>query len=180
MSAWDKWDFRYLELARHVAGWSKDPAAAVGAVIVDEHKDRVIALGFNGFPSGVEDRYDRLSDSDLKNEMVVHAEQNALLFAGRMAKGCSIYIVGKPVCARCAVLIIQAGIKRVVARKPKGGTDSYWDKCGKTSLEMFDEADVSFVDSTEYDTVPVEPDKYSAEAIINTLLYMPQKPKDVA
>jgi dCMP deaminase len=160
VETWNKWDERYIELARHVAGWSKDPQAAVGAVIVDEHKDRVIALGFNGFPAGVEDSAERLIDPELKNEMVVHAEQNALLFAGRMAKGCSIYIVGKPVCARCAVLIIQAGITRVVARAPLDGTTSKWEKSGKTSIEMFDEADVTFIDSSKYDKGRILRDKF--------------------
>ena len=28
------WDRRFLELADHIAGWSKDPSRGVGAVIV--------------------------------------------------------------------------------------------------------------------------------------------------
>jgi dCMP deaminase len=30
------WDKRFLDLAEHVAQWSKDPRTKVGAVIVDE------------------------------------------------------------------------------------------------------------------------------------------------
>lgn len=162
----DKWDQRYIALARHVAGWSKDPKAPVGAVVVDEEKGRVIALGFNGFPVGVEDNAERLGDSDQKNEMVIHAEQNALLFAGQAAKGCTVYVVGKPVCARCAVLIIQAGIKRVVARKPdEKDVSSKWTKTGLIALSMFDEAEVAFEDSTGYDSEKIEPDHFSAKEI---------------
>ena len=33
--AWDKWDDRFLEVAKLAAEWSKDPNAKVGAVIVE-------------------------------------------------------------------------------------------------------------------------------------------------
>ena len=32
----DKWDIRFLELARHISGWSKDPSTKVGCVVVGE------------------------------------------------------------------------------------------------------------------------------------------------
>ena len=50
--------------------------------------------------------------------MVVHAEQNALMFAGERAEGSSLYVHPLPPCARCAVMIIQAGIVRVVSDQP--------------------------------------------------------------
>jgi dCMP deaminase len=156
----DKWDLRYLKLARDVASWSKDPRSKVGSAIVDGEKDRVIALGFNGFPAGVKDN-DRLNCSMQKNEMVVHAEQNALLYAGRMARGGSIYIAGKPPCARCAVLIIQAGIKRVVARAPDTESQDKWDVSGRLALKMFEESEVAFVDASEYDEGKIEADEFS-------------------
>jgi dCMP deaminase len=109
--------------------------------------------------------------------MVVHADHNALPYAGRRAEGGSIYIVGKPICARCAVLVIQSGIKRVVARKPKDGTTSHWDKSGKTALEMFDEAGVLFLDSTKYNTKEVEPDQFSILDILHTVLEISPEPK---
>jgi dCMP deaminase len=160
MTVFDKWDLRYLKLARDAASWSKDPRTRVGAVIVDGEKDRVIAHGFNGFPAGVKDN-DRLNCSLRKNEMVVHAEQNALLYAGRMARGGCIYIAGKSVCARCAVLIIQAGIKRVVARAPDMKSEDKWDVSGRLALEMFEEVGIDFVDSSEHDKGKIEKDEFS-------------------
>jgi deoxycytidylate deaminase len=41
-----KWDRRFLELARHVAAWSKDPSTQVGAVVAEGK--RVVSLGYNG------------------------------------------------------------------------------------------------------------------------------------
>ena len=141
--ALDKWDERYIELAKHVADWSKDPNAHVGAVVTDRRR-RVIALGFNGLPVKVEDRAERLTDKTQKNEMVVHAEENAILIAGPAADGSTIYVYGKPVCSRCAGVLIQAGIARVVATQPKFGTESRWDALGLTALEMLKEAEIVF------------------------------------
>jgi dCMP deaminase len=140
----DKWDRRYLGLAAHIRGWSKDPRGRVGAVIVAPELNRIVATGFNGFPMRIEDDMDRLSDKPTKLDMMVHAEQSALLFAGREARGCTLYVVGKPVCNHCAVLSIQAGIRRVVAAAPRHGTSSEWDRRGHISARLFAEAGLRF------------------------------------
>ncbi len=114
----DKWDFRFLALAEHISGWSKDPSTQVGAVITHTRSKRVVSMGFNGLPAGVEDTEERLDDRETKYEMVVHAEQNALMFAGDRAEGCTLYVHPLPPCARCAVMIIQAGIVRIVCDQP--------------------------------------------------------------
>jgi dCMP deaminase len=120
----DHWDERYAAIARAVGEWSKDPRAKVGAVITDDRR-RVVALGYNGFPVNVEDSAERLGDKDLKNEMVIHAEENAVLIAGRAADHGTAYVCGKPICPRCAGVLIQAGISRVVAERPQAATDSH-------------------------------------------------------
>lgn len=106
-----------------------------------------IALGYNGFPSGVADDAEKLADEKLKADMVVHAEQNALLCAGARARGGTLIVYGKPVCPRCAVLIIQAGIKRVIGVRPdpRANPDSDTHAKGHIALRMFKEARVVFV-----------------------------------
>lgn len=138
----EKWDRRFVELSAYVSEWSKDPNAKVGAVVVAE-RGGAMTLGYNGFPMGVEDSAERLEDSEIKLELVVHAEQNALIAAGSKANGATIYVWGKPVCARCAGAIIQAGIKRVVALSPDSvPPESKWHKTGKLSIEMFKETGI--------------------------------------
>ena len=138
----EKWDKRFVELSRYVSDWSKDPNAKVGAVVVAK-RGGDMSLGYNGFPMGVEDSIERLGDKETKLELIVHAEQNALIAAGSKANGATIYVWGKPVCARCAGSIIQAGIKRVVALSPDSVDEcSTWHKTGKLSIEMFNEAGV--------------------------------------
>lgn len=108
---WDEW---FMGLARYVATASKDPSTKVGAVIVDE-KRRIVSVGYNGFAQGVEDTDERLNDRETKYKMVIHGEKNAILFAGRSVEGCTLYTTPLAPCAPCTAMVIQAGIKRVVA-----------------------------------------------------------------
>ena len=109
----DKWQKRLIDLARLVATWSKDPSSQVGAVIVDDKK-RIVSVGFNGLPIGVEDTVERLNNRELKYELIVHAEANAILTAPKSVAECTIYVYPYLPCSRCAGAIIQSGIKKVV------------------------------------------------------------------
>lgn len=144
-----RWDARYIGLAHHIAQWSKDPRAKVGAVLVNQGQARIVATGFNGFPSNVEDSAERLENKARKLQMILHAEQNALLHAGHEARNCDAYVVGKPVCNVCATLLIQSGVRRVVAAAPREGTASYWDGVGLLAIDMLREAGVEFTAVTE-------------------------------
>jgi dCMP deaminase len=141
----DKWDRRYFGLARQVSHWSKDPKAKVGAILLNR-QGWPIAVGYNGFPSGIEDDIEKLADAKLKNQMVVHAEENALICAGTRARGGTMYVYGKPICPRCAVSIIQAGVKRVAGFQPDPAKNPESDthKTGKISLKLFKEAKIKF------------------------------------
>ena len=134
----NKWDLRFLELAKHVSSWSKDPSTKVGAVIVDD-KRHVVGLGYNGFPRGVDDTDERLTDRPTKYAMVAHAELNAILNATTKASGSTIYVYPLPPCNECAKLIIQAGIKRVVAPKI---SHERWGNSNETAATMFSESEI--------------------------------------
>jgi dCMP deaminase len=136
----DKWDTRFVELARFVSGWSRDPDAKVGAVITDE--DGAIGLGFNGFPKGILDD-ERLKKSEEKLNIILHAEENAILQAGDSAKGATLYVWGKPVCVKCARIIIQQRISRVVLTDPKEeDKKSKWYSLGIAAVNLLKEAGV--------------------------------------
>ena len=136
-----KWDLRFLEMARNAASWSKDPSTKVGAIIVDDDK-RVISVGYNGFPKGVTDD-ERLHDREEKYKMIVHAERNALLFANKDVKNCSIYTYPFMPCSVCAGMVIQAGIKRVVTVK---NNNDRWQKDFVVSRQMFKESEVDLIE----------------------------------
>ena len=131
------WDKRFLDLAEHVAQWSKDPRTKVGAVIVDEKK-RVVSIGYNGFPRGVDDTPDRYEDRPTKHLFVAHAERNALDNAPLMVDGCTLYVPLVP-CNECTKSIIQKGITRVVSYTPeRDGAGFNWH----ITISMFVEAGI--------------------------------------
>lgn len=107
-----KWDRRFLELARHIGSWSKDPNEKVGAVAVDS-KRNILATGYNGFPRGIKDLPERMNNRELKNKLVVHAEANVVAVGGQKLLNSCLYVTRHP-CAICAGLIVQSGIARVV------------------------------------------------------------------
>jgi len=134
------WDERFLGLAQHIATFSKDPSTKVGAVIADSHH-RIVSMGYNGFPRGVQDTPERLTDREKKYEMVVHAEINAILFAQCDLSRMTLYTYPLPPCSRCAALIINSGLRAVVAPPV---TQTRWVESCSLALDMFDEAGVSF------------------------------------
>lgn len=106
------WDVRFLDLALHVAQWSKDPSTKVGSVIVRPDK-RIVSLGYNGFPRGVCDHEERYTERAVKYKFVSHAERNALDNVSEDVTGCTLYSTLQP-CSECAKSIIQKGIEKVV------------------------------------------------------------------
>lgn len=124
----NKWDERFLKLAEHVSGWSKDPSTKVGAVITDQ-QNRVISVGYNGFPAGIADTAERLNNRDEKLDLTIHAEENALLFAQRPLNGCNLYVWPLPPCIKCAAKIVQTGIKRVIS--PACKKEKWIESCEK-------------------------------------------------
>jgi dCMP deaminase len=138
MSATWKWARRFMQIARNIASWSKDPSTKVGAVAIGSAK-QILAEGYNGIPRGVKDlpeRYERPA----KYDYIVHAEANVVAHAARSVLAGSTVYVTHLCCSQCAALLINAGVKTVIT-----------DKNAKTSMppekfeiarQMFREAGV--------------------------------------
>ncbi|MDF2955679.1 MAG: Deoxycytidylate deaminase [Candidatus Alkanophagales archaeon MCA70_species_2] len=141
-------DEYFMEIAKVVAKRSTCLRRQIGAVIV---KNKIIvSTGYNGAPRGLPHCIDIgcIRDelgiaSGERHEVCrgVHAEQNALIQAGRAAEGATLYVNAYP-CKICAKLIINAGIKRVVV------SGEYSDHEG---LELLKEAGINvvFLDEAE-------------------------------
>lgn len=128
-----------MGLAKYVSTASKDPSTQVGAVIVDRQK-RVVSLGFNGLPRGIDDSQARLFDRETKYKMIVHAERNAMLFAQRSMHGCTLYTWPFQPCSQCAGLVVQAGIERVVSVP---NDNPRWQDDFRLANEMFAETGIT-------------------------------------
>jgi len=141
----NKWDKRFLSLAEHISAWSKDPSTKCGAVITKGN--RIVSLGFNGFPMGVIDHTASYHNRDLKYEMILHAEVNAITFSKEPLSNCTIYTWPFQPCCRCASQIIQNGIKKVIAPQC---TDKIlelrWKESMEISQQMYKDADVFLIE----------------------------------
>lgn len=122
----DKWDDRFMEMARLVSTWAScyKPDRKIGAVIV--LGKRVMTTGYNGAPAGVKTCVERGEclrqklgiASGTRHEVcyAVHAEQNAIIQAAKLGiriDGATLYCTHQP-CILCAKMIVNAGIRRVV------------------------------------------------------------------
>lgn len=134
------WDERLMGLAKYVATWSKDPSTQVGAVIADD-LNRVVAMGYNGFPRGIDDSDERLADRPTKYAYMVHGEVNAILNSTRDVRGCVMYVTLFP-CVECTKLIIQSGIKEVVSLPASEELWRRWGESWRTAKAMLGEAGI--------------------------------------
>lgn len=138
------WDIRFLKLAKHISEWSKDPSTKVGAVVSDE-KNRIISVGYNGFPRDIPDDEELLNNRTKKYQIVLHGEENAILFAQKDLDGCTVYTYPFPPCSHCASIIIQKGIKRVVSISPTNEQVERWGDSMGIAFNSFRKAGVEFV-----------------------------------
>ena len=135
-----KWQQRFMDTARAIGAWSKDPRKKVGCIVVDDDFNQ-LSGGFNGFPRGVEDTEERLNSKPIKLAMVVHAEANAVAAAarnGHSLKGGIVYVT-QPVCSQCAALLIQAGVKKVIALQDPTPQPEH-EQSRQLAVQMFIEA----------------------------------------
>jgi len=152
----EKWDRRFLELAKQVSTWSKDPSTQVGAVLTRDRN--VVGMGFNGLPRGVRDTEERLFNRTLKYQYIVHAEVNSCLDAGRDAQGATLYLTASKnfgsilPCAECTKVVIQSGVKEIVGYDPltvlpyDSDIVARWAESFKISEQMLKEAGVTWRD----------------------------------
>ena len=116
------WDNYFMRIAHVAATRSNCMKRSVGAVIVNPDK-QIVATGYNGttfgFPNWYQGGWDRCNDTEVKQGekldlwIWIHAEENAILIAGRVqTKGCSIYVTAYP-WGLWAKFLLQSGIKNV-------------------------------------------------------------------
>ena len=139
------WDEYFMEMAKLVATRSTCLSRQVGAVIV---KDKcVISTGYNGAPKGVchctdigiclREKLNVPSGERAELCRATHAEQNAIIQCATKNSstlGSTIYVTAFP-CSMCMKILINAGIKKIVAKS------SYPDEL---SLELLKETNIEF------------------------------------
>jgi dCMP deaminase len=143
----DKWDIRFIRMAREVASWSKDPSTQVGSIAVKNKK--IIATGYNGFPKNIKDRSKDLYDRERKLKLTVHGEMNMIYNAvehGVKLEGSTVYIWGLPTCEDCWKGLVQTGVSRVVMPNVEFEGGKWKDGCNHAKKFM----EISDINITEY------------------------------
>jgi len=121
------WDEYFLKVVDTVSERSTCDRGKAGAVVVKDK--RILSTGYAGSPPGqphcddvghlmrrVVDEDDNISQHCVRT---IHAEANALVQAAKFGipvEGATLYTRFEP-CHACAMLIVGAGIRRVVARR---------------------------------------------------------------
>lgn len=127
----------FIEMVQVYSKLSKDPRTKVGAMILRPDFS-LVSTGYNGFPPGFPDTEDYWSNRDIKNAIVIHAEENALDYAkGEDLTGCTLICTHYP-CPRCAAKIIKRKISNVIYLNDKREDHS----CGLTD-KLFNEVGIT-------------------------------------
>lgn len=137
------WDDYFMSVAYLSAQRSKDPLQQVGACIVDAD-NRVVGIGYNGFPQGCNDDYlpweSSCSEKGMnllhtKDPFMCHAEVNAILNkCSSDVKGARMFVVQYPN-NECAKIIIQSGIREVIYHKGYNATQETY-RASRIMFEM--------------------------------------------
>ena len=120
------WDTYFIGVAHAVKERASCTRRKVGAIIVKDKQ--IVSTGYNGTPTGVKNceeggcarcASDAPSGTALEKCACCHAEENAIVQAARhgmSTEGATLYTTFTA-CTQCAKMIINAGIKRVVAEQ---------------------------------------------------------------
>lgn len=136
------WPRKFLSLVLTVADWSKDRSRKTACIIAGPAHD-VRAMGYNGFPRGVDDDVVARHERPAKYHWTEHAERNAIYNAARSGvalENCTAYMHWYP-CADCARALVQAGISTIWCVEPEWDDETYKDSFAVVPV-MFQEAGV--------------------------------------
>ena len=105
------WTHYFMSFAILASTRSNDFETKHGCVITDD-KNRILGIGYNGFPAGMNDEI-LPNKRPHKYKWMVHAERNALANCTIRPEGGVAYITGRP-CVDCAMSLYQEGVRSFV------------------------------------------------------------------
>ncbi|HVN65581.1 MAG TPA: cytidine deaminase [Methanomicrobiales archaeon] len=125
----------FLDLALRCAHQGTCLRRNFGAIIVDEY-NTIVSTGYTGAPRKQRDcteirkcwrqEHHIPSGSNYERCRSVHAEMNALIQAGKQARGCTLYLAGYDAetedltriwpCFLCSKMLVNSGVAKIVMR----------------------------------------------------------------
>ncbi len=140
------WTNYFLGLAKVISQRSHDIHTQHGCVITDQN-NRILGVGYNGFPKGLDDQNLPTNRPD-KYHWMVHSERNALSNCVIRPDNGIAYVTGQ-CCNDCIIALWQEGIKKVIMIDDHG-TKLFDDEAQK----RFD----TFITMSGMEIQKVEPD----------------------
>ena len=134
----------YTKVVKMVAEESYCTRRKVGALLISPDGENIVSYGYNGTISGFPNVCE-LEDGTTNNNIVLHAEANAIMKAckaGKSTDNCKMIITLSP-CVSCAKLILQSGVSEVYY------LEKYEDESG---IDLLLEAgwEINFVHTSDY------------------------------
>jgi dCMP deaminase len=146
-----KWDERFLDVARIISTWSKDPSTKVGAIAVNVER-KIVAQGYNGFPAGCDDSPAFYDNRESKYSRIIHAETNVICNACNAGVGlhcATIYIYGMYPCPECVKLLAQVQVGRIVFTVGETQNLEKWKSDFDTSKALMRELHIGYAHYTD-------------------------------
>lgn len=107
-----KWDDVFMLQAIALSLRSKDPSTQCGAIIVTQENEP-LGSGFNGPPTLIPDSMVDF-DTPAKYPFIIHAEANAMDFAGTGGmRGARLIVTARP-CSRCTLRMVREQLAEIV------------------------------------------------------------------
>ena len=140
------WTDYFLGLSKVASQRSHDIHTQHGCVITDR-QNRILGMGYNGFPRGLDDLKLPTSRPE-KYDWMVHAERNALSNCTIRPENGIAYVTGQ-CCNDCIVALWQEGVSKVIMMNSHG-THQF----DVNAQKIFD----TFVSMSKIDIEYIEPD----------------------
>jgi dCMP deaminase len=139
------WSDYFLGLAKVISQRSHDIHTQHGCIITDSN-NRILGVGYNGFPKGMDDSLLPTHRPD-KYHWMIHAERNALSNCVIRPDNGIAYVTGQS-CNDCIMALWQEGIRKVIMSKSHG--THLFDAASQHRFDLF-------VSQTGIEIVQIEP-----------------------
>lgn len=126
------WTDYFLGLAKVVSQRSHDIHTQHGCIITDKN-NRILGVGYNGFPKGLQDIHLPTSRPE-KYHWMIHSERNALSNCVVRPDGGTAYVTGQ-CCNDCIMALWQEGVDTVYMIDAHGST--LFDEQAKNRFDTF-------------------------------------------
>lgn len=126
------WTDYFLGLAKAVSQRSHDIHTQHGCIITDQ-QHRILGVGYNGFPKGMDDSSLPTSRPD-KYHWMIHAERNALSNCVIRPDNGIAYVTGQS-CNDCIMALWQEGVTKVIMSNNHGTV--LFDDAAKKRFDFF-------------------------------------------